>query len=132
MRKAREEQERKRRFTDRGEVLPSELLGKQHNQDLERVVREEESYVRRSLTPTSERKKNQEDQGIVDLGFDNYGEGGAEGGEGEEGESQAPLLFVDVNLGADAQERIVVYAGDTAEELALGFCIKHDLDEDTQ
>jgi len=38
---------------------------------LERVVREEESYVRRSLTPTSERKKNQEDQGIVDLGFDN-------------------------------------------------------------
>ena len=43
-----------------------------------------------------------------------------------------PLLFVDVNLGGDAQERIVVYPGETAEELAQKFCIQHDLDEDTQ
>lgn len=26
----------------------------------------------------------------------------------------------------------MVFEGDTAEQLALDFCIKHDLDEDTQ
>ena len=35
-------------------------------------------------------------------------------GEGEE----SPLLFVDVNLGPDKAERIVVFEGDTAEGLA--------------
>lgn len=54
-----------------------------------------------------------------------------EGQEGEldhEGEGN-PLLFVDVNLGPGRAERIVVYEGDTAEELAEEFTIKHGLDE---
>lgn len=45
---------------------------------------------------------------------------------------QQPLLFVDINLGGDEQERIVVYEGDTAVQLALNFCQEHNLDEETQ
>lgn len=42
------------------------------------------------------------------------------------------MLFVDVNLGANEQQRIVVYEGDTAQELAEKFCQEHDLDDETQ
>jgi hypothetical protein len=35
-----------------------------------------------------------------------------------EEEEPAPLLFVDVNLGDEEQERIVVFEGDTPEQLA--------------
>lgn len=45
-----------------------------------------------------------------------------------EGEGN-PLLFVDVNLGPGRAERIVVYEGDTAEELAAEFTKKHGLDD---
>lgn len=47
----------------------------------------------------------------------------------EEGEDGTPLLFVDVNLGPGKSERIVVYEGDTAEQLADDFTQKHGLDE---
>lgn len=40
-----------------------------------------------------------------------------------------PLLFVDVNLGPGRAERIVVYAGNTAEQLADEFTKKHGLDD---
>jgi len=36
-----------------------------------------------------------------------------------------------VNLGQNEQQRIVVYEGDTAIELAEKFCQEHDLDEET-
>lgn len=41
------------------------------------------------------------------------------------------MLFVDINLGDDQVERIVVYEGNTAEELAQEFSLKHGLDEET-
>ena len=47
-------------------------------------------------------------------------------------QQQQPLLFVDINLGGDEQERIVVYEGDTAVQLAHNFCTEHNLDEETQ
>jgi hypothetical protein len=47
-------------------------------------------------------------------------------------ELRTPLLFVDVNLGGDAQERIVVYENETAPVLAKQFCDLHNLDEETQ
>ena len=40
-----------------------------------------------------------------------------------------PLLFVDVNLGPDKAERIVVFEGDTAEDLATRFSQRHNLNE---
>ena len=43
-----------------------------------------------------------------------------------------PLLFVDVNLGSSDQQRIVVYEGDTAQDLAAKFCEQHELDDETQ
>lgn len=43
--------------------------------------------------------------------------------EGEEAGN--PLLFVDVNLGPGRAERIVVYEGDTAEDLADEFTRRH-------
>jgi hypothetical protein len=52
--------------------------------------------------------------------------------ESEEDDGQQPLLFVDINLGGDEQERIVVYEGDTAQNLATIFCQEHNLDEETQ
>ena len=36
-----------------------------------------------------------------------------------------PLLFVDVNLGPGRSERIVVYEGNTAEQLADEFTQRH-------
>ncbi len=45
---------------------------------------------------------------------------------------KTPLLFVDVNLGGDMSERIVVYEGDTAVDLSHRFCEEHGLDEDTR
>jgi len=51
-------------------------------------------------------------------------------GQDEENEGEGnPLLFVDVNLGPGRAERIVVYDGDTADELADEFTKKHGLDE---
>lgn len=35
------------------------------------------------------------------------------------------MLYVDVNIEEGKKERIVVYDGDTAEELALAFGKKH-------
>ena len=55
-----------------------------------------------------------------------------EEGEGEQEDNQLqPLLFVDINLGGDEQERIVVFEGDTAENLARDFCVEHNLDDET-
>ena len=39
------------------------------------------------------------------------------------------MLFVDVNLGNSGNKRIVVYEGDTAENLAESFARMHGLDE---
>ena len=38
-----------------------------------------------------------------------------------------PKLYVDVNIGKNGIERIVVFEGDTAESLAVEFCEKHSL-----
>jgi len=40
-------------------------------------------------------------------------------------EEKIPLLFVDVNLGANQNERIVIYEGDRSDELAKEFCRLH-------
>lgn len=40
-----------------------------------------------------------------------------------------PLLFVDVNLGPNKAERIVVFEGDTAEDLAFRFSQRHNLND---
>eukprot|EP00347_Sterkiella_histriomuscorum_P024180 403332030 len=45
---------------------------------------------------------------------------------------EQPLLFIDINLGEESTERIVVYEGDSAKELAQKFCELHNLDEETQ
>ena len=42
------------------------------------------------------------------------------------------LLYVDVNLGPNKAERIIVYEGDTAQELARQFANKHNLDENME
>jgi hypothetical protein len=38
-----------------------------------------------------------------------------------------PKLYVDVNIGRQGMERIVVYEGDRAEDLAREFCKKNGL-----
>lgn len=38
-----------------------------------------------------------------------------------------PKLYVDVNIGKAGMERITVFEGDTAEQLAKEFCDKHNL-----
>jgi hypothetical protein len=39
------------------------------------------------------------------------------------------MLYVDVNIGPDKSERIVVFEGDTAEDLASSFCEEWSLSE---
>lgn len=38
-----------------------------------------------------------------------------------------PILYVDVNLGAGKTERISVYTGDTAADLAVKFSREHSI-----
>lgn len=40
-------------------------------------------------------------------------------------EERIPLLFVDVNIGKDKQERITIYRGDNAEDLSREFAGYH-------
>lgn len=42
--------------------------------------------------------------------------------------NRIPLLYVDVNLGANRTERIVVFEGDESEELAERFVQEHGND----
>jgi hypothetical protein len=41
-----------------------------------------------------------------------------------------PKLYVDVNIGKNGMERITVFEGDTAEQLASDFAKKHKLNSD--
>lgn len=66
----------------------------------------------------------------VNANVDGHAQGEEESDEDDDGVQ--PLLFVDINLGGDEQERIVVFEGDTAPELAKQFCLEHNLDEETQ
>lgn len=43
-------------------------------------------------------------------------------------EEDNPLLYVDVNLGPNNAQRIVVYEGDTAAQLAYDFCERFGLE----
>ena len=43
-----------------------------------------------------------------------------------------PKLYVDVNIGKQGMERIIVYEGDTAEGLAREFCEKNGLSEEME
>jgi hypothetical protein len=43
----------------------------------------------------------------------------------EEDNMRIPLLFVDVNLGPDKTQRIIVYEGDTAKALARKFALEY-------
>lgn len=70
---------------------------------------------------------NQQDEGDDESPEQDYPNDGNEEPD-DEGEGN-PLLFVDVNLGPGRAERIVVYEGDTAEQLAEEFTNKHGLDE---
>jgi hypothetical protein len=36
-----------------------------------------------------------------------------------------------VNLGGEQAERIIVFEGDTALDLAKKFCVEHNLDDET-
>ena len=49
---------------------------------------------------------------------------------GDRIDERDPKLYVDVNIGKNGMERIIVYEGDTAEGLAIRFCEKHGLNED--
>ena len=46
--------------------------------------------------------------------------------------SNKPLLYIDVDIGEDEPERIVVYQNDNPHKLASDFCKKHGIiDEET-
>lgn len=47
-------------------------------------------------------------------------------------DEESPLLFVDINLGPDKIERIVVYEGEGAEELAAKFSELHNLSKEME
>ena len=66
--------------------------------------------------------------GSQELLFQNSMSSQDAGTDDETGEDN-PLLFVDVNLGPDKAERIVVFEGDTADDLADRFAQRHDLND---
>lgn len=52
--------------------------------------------------------------------------------ESRRNEAATPLLYIDINLGEDKSERIVVFEGDSAKDLAQKFCDNNNLDDETQ
>ena len=46
--------------------------------------------------------------------------------------SADPKLYVDVNIGRQGMERIVVYEGDQPEDLAKEFCKKNGLNQEME
>jgi hypothetical protein len=42
-------------------------------------------------------------------------------------QDRVPLLFVDVNMGKNLSERIVIHDHDTSYSLARDFCSKHEI-----
>jgi hypothetical protein len=83
-----------------------------------------DGYIESSPQEEQEQEMDQEQEMSGEGEYDqNYNQPEAEGEDGN------PLLFVDVNLGPGRAERIVVYEGDTAEDLADEFTKKHGLDE---
>lgn len=47
----------------------------------------------------------------------------------EKSPEKTPLLYVDVNFGVGKSQRIMIYEGDTAEDLANNFAETHNLDD---
>jgi hypothetical protein len=47
-------------------------------------------------------------------------------------DNREPMLYVDVNLGTSGSQRIVVFEGDKAEELAANFAARFGLDSGMQ
>ena len=46
--------------------------------------------------------------------------------------SDAPILFLDVNFGASEVTRIIMYKDDSPRELAQAFCKEHELNQNKQ
>ena len=103
------------------------------NNDYDQLnVNGEEANVRGSLGMFNDEHQDFDDDDIAAIAGEGDGEEEGEGeGDDEKGDQQ-PLLFVDINLGGDEQERIVVFEGDTADELARSFCVEHNLDDETK
>jgi hypothetical protein len=74
---------------------------------------------------------NIQDMNQIFPAFDgpNFNEENAEFEESEVIDDEHPLLFIDVNLGPDKAERIVVFEGDTADDLATRFAQRHNLND---
>ena len=111
------------------EIIDDNLIGERDQQDRES---ENDGY--------NDEIANYANQESPDYGADeevNHGQGSPnEMYEGQDDEQRQdedgernPLLFVDVNLGPGRSERIVVFEGDTAEQLADDFTKKHGLDD---
>ena len=67
-----------------------------------------------------------DDSEKIDFNAEDYVHHGHNGSSTvEEAVEDRPLLFVDINLGEDQIERIVVYEGNTAKQLARDFSRKH-------
>jgi len=47
-------------------------------------------------------------------------------------DNREPMLYVDVNLGSSGSQRIVVFDGDKAEDLAANFAARFNLDSQMQ
>lgn len=92
----------------------------------------EESPTTDMVDPDEERNEMLQNSNKLDMfNADMEGDPSQEEDD-DDNQEQQPLLFVDINLGGDEQERIVVFEGDTAENLAHQFCVEHNLDDETK
>lgn len=44
-------------------------------------------------------------------------------------DEKKPLLFIDVDIGDNEQDRITVFTGDDPHQLAVEFCQKHQIED---
>jgi hypothetical protein len=91
-----------------------------HYEQEEEEEEEEEDQNQNPLGTFGQGEDEEEEQEERDMPQEEQ----EDGGEPVDDENN-PLLYVDVNLGPDRTERIVVFEGETAEALAEKFTKEH-------
>jgi hypothetical protein len=105
------------------ESIDVEQSGSDHNEE------EHSSPLKANNTSEKEEPENRsEDDRESSHHRESIRESSAEG-EGESEEENFPILFLDVNLGKDRVERLVIYDGDDPFAVADEFCAKHCLED---
>ncbi|CAK77389.1 unnamed protein product, partial (macronuclear) [Paramecium tetraurelia] len=138
MRQARQRREEVQGMLERGYKSNKPVQQQQQSNQQTKVSRSQSQNQLKQTTQSSRQKslQSQESQQMNTYQSQNFHMDESQpkdeqsvGRSGSQQDERIPLLFVDVNLGPNKTERIVVYEGDQSCDLAARFAQEHNLDE---